>query len=473
MNWDKLLNNNRLRPSERGDISDPARNDFESDFGRIIFSPALRRLHDKAQVFPLTTDDNIHSRLTHSMEAMSVGYSIGVKICEKEIFQQKLEKDKYELFREIPIIIKNCCLVHDIGNPPFGHFGETIIQNYFENYFNDNKVKQIGFTEEQKKDFLYFDGNAQGLRVLTKLQILNDKYGLNLTYATLASYLKYPHCGTPDKTRIETKKHGVFYSEEKYFQQIADKCELKIQQNSKEVILRHPLSYIVEAADSICYLVMDIEDAYNKKLVSENDLYDALKDFASIKDKVQEIHEDKSEKYKNDNTKVANYRIKIIQILVDLAVKNFIENIDKIEKGEYNQELIFDDKEKIFDSKKNKELNLAEKLQKICQEKIFTYRDICSLEVTGYSVINGLLDYYIKFIFHTDKKYQNRAAALISKSIIKAALEEKGIDSNDNTKGIEDLDPYYKLKVIVDFISGMTDQFALDHYQKISGQKIT
>ncbi|GAP71623.1 deoxyguanosinetriphosphate triphosphohydrolase [Candidatus Symbiothrix dinenymphae] len=366
MDWNKLLNSGRLRQSNRADKGNSARNDFESDFGRIIFSPAIRRLHDKAQVFPLTTDDNIHSRLTHSMETMSVGYSMGVKISESAVLKKKTNKETYDLFREIPIIIKNCCLVHDIGNPPFGHFGETVIQNYFKDYFEKMKNNDplYGLTEKQKNDFEYFDGNAQGLRVLSKLQILNDPYGLNLTYATLASYMKYPHCGVPDKMHIETKKHGVFLSEKEYFDTIVENCGLKEDNR----IVRHPLSYIIEAADSICYLVMDIEDGYNKKLFDIDYLYDKYKDIPCIKEKIDKIYNDEGKYYKNNNTKTT---------------------------------------------------------------------------------------------------------ALISKSIIKSALEENNLNSDDGKKGLNDLEPYYKLKVIVDFISGMTDQYALNHYQRISGQKIS
>ena len=231
MDWNKLLNADRLRESERQKDS---RNEFESDFGRIIFSPALRRMHDKTQVFPLTTDDNIHSRLTHSMEVMSVGYSLGVRISENDTIKQKFS-EKRELFREIPIIMKNICLIHDIGNPPFGHFGETVIQNYFKELFEadekavaQKKQDKLRFelTPDQKRDFLNFDGNAQGLRVLTKLQSLNDDKGLNLTYATLAAYIKYPNYGNKDKSKIATKKTGVFHSEKVDFEKIMEDCEL-------------------------------------------------------------------------------------------------------------------------------------------------------------------------------------------------------------------------------------------------------
>lgn len=470
MNWEKLLNNNRLRQSKGRNPKD-ARNDFESDFGRIIFSPAIRRMHDKTQVFPLTTDDNIHSRLTHSMEVMSIGYSLGVKLCENKDFQKKLNKSEYELFREIPVILKNSCLVHDIGNPPFGHFGETVVQNYFSEFFDKNIVKNLeekfsqedktsgkillNLTDNQKQDFLLFDGNAQGLRVLTKLQILNDIYGLNLTYATLGSYIKYPNYGSVDDDVIAKHKIGVFDSEIDFFNKIVENCGLKIGSE----IVRHPLCYLMEAADSICYLTMDIEDGYSKSLFDLNYLYEKLKNIPSIKDDLKIIYEDNDDVFKNDTTKVVNFRIKIIQQLVLLAVENFNKNLDKIEKGEYNEELILDD-----------ENELAISLKKICGDKIFKFREINSLEITGHSVIKGLLDYYIDFIFHKDKKYRNRAIPLISESILKIAYEENKL-FGDNAK-FDNLSDYYKLRIIVDFISGMTDQFALNHYQKISGQKI-
>ena len=236
MEWKKLLNNTRLRQSKRGA---DARNDFESDFGRIIFSSAMRRMHDKTQVFPLTSDDNIHSRLTHSMEVMAIGHSLGIRICEKDDFALTVGEDKINLFREIPVMLKNACLVHDIGNPPFGHFGETVIQEYFKKFFAQEKekeekanvenkvVKTLKLNQGQQDDFINFDGNAQGFRVLTKLQILNDAYGLNLTYGTLASYTKYPNYGKIDKSKIAKKKRGVFQSEIEYLNQISEACGLK------------------------------------------------------------------------------------------------------------------------------------------------------------------------------------------------------------------------------------------------------
>ena len=528
MNWKKLLNSDRIRVSSR--VKD-ARNEFESDFGRIIFSPAVRRMHDKTQVFPLTTDDNIHSRLTHSLEVMSVGYTMGIRLSECTNIQERTGKNENELIRELPLIMKNICLLHDIGNPPFGHFGETVIQEYFENLFDQSIVEEnisecrresakkrnklcLSLNDNQQEDFLKFDGNAQGLRVITKLQRLDDLYGLNLTYATLSAFIKYPNNSKIDKNILNKKKRGVFCSEKEYFDKICIAC------GTKENVdyMRHPLSYLMEAADSICYLAMDIEDGFNKNLFDMSFLYKKLEPLKQItaydilNKKIAEI-----ENSINDTKKIVSLRIAIIGKLVDDAILEFENNLNAIENNEYNYELI--------DKKNNK---LVEILSSISTKKIFTSREINSLELTGHSVMSGLLDYYIDFLIRKEnEKYKRRASCLISGSIVDIAIDEnfdaivvkrkgeykydpnqekfekinkldlelkelekrlnnnlsdKNIDQKLKSKkqelwdeiepNIDDLNDYYKLRVIVDFISGMTDQFALNHYRKISGQKI-
>lgn len=514
MNWEKLLSTSRIRKSNMN--SKDVRNEFESDFGRIIFSPALRRMHDKTQVFPLTSDDNIHSRLTHSNEVMSIGYTFGLKLCQSKIIQEKTKKSEQDLYRIIPIILKNVCLIHDIGNAPFGHFGETIISNYFQEADKRGEIYFKELEEHQKRDFFNYDGNAQGLRVLTKLQILNDKYGLNLTFATLASYLKYPNynqinkkSGLPKdeikKLPIESSKHGVFHSELDFFDLIVDECGLKINGQ----ILRHPLCYLMEAADSIAYLIMDMEDGFNKKLFSikyiQNLFEDGQDEFSKY---IVSLCEDK---INSDNTKIVAIRIALIDYFVELAFNVFIDKIDDIEAGMFSAELIEQDELKIY------------KILKTISGKIFQSREINHLETTGYAVFKGLLDYYTQFLFHDSEDFVKRAKSLISKSVIDIAIEEsllqicdnyfrnfkdeqevldvdkvtrfkklsfdqiENVLSNDEKKELlilrkyilstvkpqfEDLSNYYKLRVIIDFISGMTDQFALNHFQKISGQKI-
>lgn len=450
MDWNKLLSDERLRKSRRTDTS---RNNFESDFGRTIFSPATRRMHDKTQVFPLTADDHIHTRLTHSMEVMAIGHSLGIKICENENFRALVGKDR-DIFREIPVILKNACLLHDIGNPPFGHFGETVIQSYFQKHFSsENPIK---LEPEEVKDFTLFDGNAQGFRIITKLQILNDPYGLNLTYATLGAFLKYPNYG--DKgNKLPTKKRGIFQSEKEYFQRLAEACGTIIDDN----YVRHPLSFLMEAADSICYFVMDIEDGFNKGWYKFEDIKKELIHVPGILEATKRA-EEKINGYGDESTLMVSLRIDLINRLVDLAVGNFIDNLPSIMNGTYDKELIEDDG-----------TNLAKSLKDFCVKNIFPQREITSLELTGHSVLTGLLDYYIRFIFHDlneKKPYSNRAAGLISDSILRAAYLENNLPPNST---INDLSDYYKLRVIVDFISGMTDQFALNHYQKLSGQKIS
>jgi len=447
MKWNKLINSARLRKSSKRVGNDP-RNEFESDYGRLIFSPAVRRMHDKTQVFPLTADDNIHSRLTHSMEVMAIGYSLGIKLCISKDFIKHTKLSKDELFRKIPVILKSSCLVHDIGNPPFGHFGETVIQEYFKSFFERDKYN-LELSQLEKEDFTYFDGNAQGFRVLTKLQMLDDLNGLNLTYGTLASYIKYPNSGNIDKTRLETKKRGIFQTEKEHFQKIFTNCGLL---NKK--IIRHPLSYLMEAADSICYNIMDIEDGFSKNLISLEYLKEELSKVESIKDAIKDIFEEKS-KYGEKDTQIAKIRILLIQKLVDLAINNFISNLKDIESGEYNKELIEDDP-----------YQLTKRLQDITKDKIFPAKEIISLELKGHSVIHGLLDFYSDLVFNKNKRYRSKAQLLISRSLIRCALMENNLEENTD---IEELNDYSKLRIIVDYISGMTDKFALNHYKHISG----
>lgn len=439
LDWNKLLVDTRIRESKRPHDS---RSAFESDFGRIIFSPAVRRMHDKTQVFPLTTDDNIHSRLTHSLEVMSVGYSLAIRFCDSELMQKKIEWNQYDLFRAISVILKNACLIHDIGNPPFGHFGETVIQEYFKDLFAQ-KQDLFSLSVDEKREFVHFDGNAQGLRVLTKLQNMGDSFGMNLTYPTLAACMKYPNAEEIDKSHIETKKVGVFQSEVAVFNRIVDACGLRIGGR----VVRHPLCYLVEAADSICYLTMDLEDGFNKNLFTLDDLK------CAIGDSFPAIHEFLGND-DSDLAKISKIRNALIGHLVDMAFRNFEENIDQIENGTYNQELIFADSP------------LTKQLQKFCIDKIFSIEEIYTLELAGHSVLKGLLDFFIDSIFCKNKDYKRRAIKLISQNMIQVALNDAQVE------GFDELPNYYKLRVIVDFVVGMTDKYALTFYQKISGGRI-
>lgn len=447
MNWNNLLSSERLRQSQR---SEDARNEFDSDYGRVLFSPAMRRMHDKTQVFPLTSDDNIHSRLTHSMEVMAIGYSLGLGILKDKDFVKSTGLERSELERIVPIILQCACLVHDIGNPPFGHFGETVIKDFFKSLFEGDKKEKFNLSESEKEDFTLFDGNAQGFRILTKLQVLDDTYGLNLTLATLAAYNKYPNCGKKEEAILTKKKRGIFQSEKAYFEKISSSCGLIIEGE----YIRHPFAFLMEAADSICYLVMDIEDGFNKKWYRYTD----IRNFFTKTDNLEGFFLDLDTGYPGNQlevTRMVKFRIEVIRRLVSLALRNFLENIEEIYAGTYQKELILDC-----------EFGLAKKLKDFCDERILPNREILSLEITGYSVLSGLLKFYVDFLFHDEEKYRRKAERMLSNSIVRASLLENNVET------FEELSDYYKLRVVVDYISGMTDQFALDQFQKLSGQKI-
>lgn len=481
VDWSKYLCAKRVRTTTRpGDF----RNEFESDMGRVIFSPALRRMHDKAQVIPLTSGDSIHTRLTHSLEVMSIAYSLGVALCRDERFKEAYGEDNALLYEsQIPVILKTAALAHDIGNPPFGHFGETIIQKYFREYFE--KKGQI-LPEEEKADFTEFDGNAQGFRILTRLQYLGDLAGLNLTYATLGAYTKYPNSGQRQKGKyIGLKKHGVFTTERAVLEDIEKECGLQSESTGWGIYTRrHPLSFLVEAADSICYNVMDIEDGVNKKWFSYKTVIEGLNAFLNKDKKDQEkrvdiqgivgmklIPKDK----RTDKKKMVDFRICVISYFVKLAVKNFVDNLEGIDKGTYTKELIEDDSNKI-----------SKAFQRFAQERIYTQREIQEIELTGVSVITGLLNYLTDYVFSTDEQYRRRAKSIISRNCLKVVMHESKM--KDGT--IQDGEKYYfsgtemrnfdldklstrsKLRMIVDFVSGMTDKYAVNLYRQLNGQQL-
>lgn len=480
IDWDKYLSSERYRSkSEFKDhftkaSDEDRRNAFESDFGRVAFSSAIRRMHDKAQVMPLTTGDSVHTRLTHSIEVMSIAYSLGISLCRDKDFIEVYGKDKaMELERTIPMILKTAAFVHDIGNPPFGHFGETIIQNYFKEYLKKRIV-----TDKQALDFTCFDGNAEGFRILTRLQYIGDLSGLNLTYATLAAYSKYPNDNTPDKSYIGRKKHGVFTSESDIFNKMVEACHMGTEDNK---VKRHPLSFLVEAADSISYSIMDIEDGLTMGWYSFDYIINYLDGYLSKKTNNQnysilktiELDFEKKGINKDDGKRrMCDFRVYITRYLVSLAISRFKDNLEKIDKGEYSKELIEDND------------FVSRALHDFAVKNIYPQYEIEQIELTGNSVIKGLLNILLDCAFNQDKKFRNHLKSVISKTFLKVAKREEKVNEYSPTKymfftneeitdfDIEELSPYSKLRTIVDLISGMTDRYAVSMYQKLSGQRL-
>lgn len=477
IDWKQYLSPERFRTSnfngnnegkQWAAYSTEHRTPFESDFGRVAFSSAVRRMHDKTQVMPLTSGDSVHTRLTHCVEVMSIAYSLGIDLCRDEEFR-KLYTDGeiVNLERDIPMILKTAAFVHDIGNPPFGHFGETVIQDYFKGYLRRRQI-----TDAQALDFIHFDGNAEGFRILTRLQYIGDLAGLNLTYATLATYTKYPNIGDINKKYIGSKKHGIFTSEKEIFDNMVEKCNLKTESGK---IKRHPLSFLLEASDSICYYIMDIEDGFTMEWYTFDEIVDFLNkkydedgSKTNILDKLNLT--EKLEKYKHDDRrKMTEFRVATVSYLVDLAIKRFKEHLEEIDKGKYSEELIEDND------------NLAKYLGSFAKAYIYPNPQIEQIELTGHSVLTGLFEKLLYYAFNQDKNIRNRLKSIISKTSLRIALH-----TNDNAPtqyiyydrqrlnefDFEELDEYGRLRLIVDFISGMTDKFAVLLYQKLSGLKL-
>jgi dGTPase len=276
--FDKYLDKKRFRDSGKNSELD-YRNPFENDYSRVILSSSFRRLQDKTQVFPLEKEDFVRTRLTHSLEVSNFGRSIGMSLEEILILRKYLSPEKKGMLSSL---LATAGLIHDLGNPPFGHFGESAVKDFFIKLFKENKIEDIKeLTEQKKKDFETFDGNVQTFRVLKKLQYLKDEHGMNLTFSTLATIVKYPFnslTGNQDsETELSKTKFGYFQSEEKDYIRIKEHFKL-----SK----RYPFTFLLEAADDIAYSVADIEDACKKDIINEDKLLEILE--MELKDATEE-----------------------------------------------------------------------------------------------------------------------------------------------------------------------------------------
>ncbi|MFC1226364.1 dGTP triphosphohydrolase [Pedobacter sp. BG31] len=456
--WEILLDPKTFRVRSQTIDSD-GRDPFESDYGRLISSSAVRRLQDKTQVFPLEKSDFIRTRLTHSMEVSSIGRSIGKSI-EKYLFENnKLDQFKYS--GHLSSLLSTIGLIHDIGNPPFGHFGESAIQSFFNTYF-ENSDNRNGWNDQEIADLTNFDGNVQTFRILRKLQFLVDEFSYNLTFPTLAGIIKYPKSsidGNKGKTTdVSEKKFGYFVSETDDF--LAIDSHLKL--NGK----RHPITFLLEAADDIAYSAADIEDGVKVgnlsfeliREVFEKHLNRHDPDEGRLLNDLEKFHTD----YRNLpsdrlNLTVQRFRISAQGFMIGSIVKEFTENYDDIMDGNYKSELI-------NRSKANNVRNAFKDLS----YHVFKNRRIVETEIAGWEIIYGLLDVFItaakspKFKDSGNSK-ESRLFNLISSSYRHIYLNFNHYNRNEE---------YSKFQLVVDFISGMTDSYALALFQKLKGIKI-
>ena len=435
MNWTELLSNKRYaQPQKSADI----RSSFQRDYDRIIFSSPFRRLQNKTQVFPLPGAQMVHNRLTHSLEVASVGRSIACRTVEK---LAKKHPELKEHQSDIETIVASACLAHDLGNPPFGHSGEDTISSFFK----DGKGKELKdkVLPEQWSDLIAFEGNANAFRQLTHQFTGRRAGGLSLTAATLATLLKYPY---PSFNKGNRKKYNVFYSEIPDFKEVVNECGIPKIDSEHLVYARHPLSYMMEAADDICYLVLDMEDAHKRGIISTEAIESCfLSFFDAEKDKDFYKHKELAYNEVSDvNERMAFLRAMLINKLVNCASDIFVKNYEAIMEGKFEKSLI----SHLPDFEKN----AIDFCRDASVKHIYRHPSVVKIELTGFNVIGTLLEGFTDAVLNPDTPYNKKLLSLIPEQF-KATTD----------------DTYSKLQSVIDFISNMTDLYAVKLYKDLRG----
>lgn len=437
MNWEQLISNKRFGLEELHELRKDDRTEFQRDYDRLIFSAPFRRLQNKTQVFPLPGSIFVHNRLTHSLEVSCVGRSLG------NIIASQLTTKHPELANthvpEIGAIVSAACLAHDLGNPPFGHSGEKAISTYFSE--GKGMKLQAQLSPMEWEDLTHFEGNANAFRLLTHQFLGRRKGGFVMTYSTLAAIVKYPF---PALLAGNKSKFGFFTSEMQDYLKIAK--ELGIRRLSQEggtpKYARHPLVFLVEAADDICYQMMDIEDAYKLKLLTTSEakgLYQLFLDPEKL-ERSNEI----CNLVSDHNEQIAYLRATVIGILIQECARVFMENEDAILNGTFEGALI-----KHISTPLNEAYRQC---SEIAVKKIYRSRDVLDIELAGFHVISTLLELMIDAVQSPEKAYSQLLINRVSSQY----------DINSPTL-------YGKIQAVLDYISGMTDVYALDLYRKIKG----
>lgn len=437
MDWNKLLSTKRLGMEDwTTSVKEEDRSQFQRDYDRIIFSSPFRRMQNKTQVFPLPEHIFVHNRLTHSLEVASVGRSLGNMLAEKLV----AEFPENPLIQEVGTIVSTACLAHDLGNPPFGHSGEAAISNFF--------VKGAGMeykdnlSEGEWKDFTYFDGNANALRLLTHQFNGKRPGGFALTYSSLAGIVKYPF-----ESVFATKpKFGFFQSEKADYKKIAAELGISPSTENPDIFVRHPLVYLVEAADDICYQIMDLEDAFKLGILSYDETKNLYMDFYDrVEDKKQmESIEKTLIRVTDKNEQIGFLRAGVIGKLIQSGNDIFWENRENILNGTFKNSLI--------GSLPQIQANAMNRVKEISFSQIYNHRSVVEIEIAGYKIIGTLLEEFVGAIMNPKDMY--------SKKILSLLPEQYKTQSES---------VYLKIQSTIDFVSGMTDIFALDLYRKIKG----
>ncbi|MDR0977040.1 MAG: deoxyguanosinetriphosphate triphosphohydrolase [Prevotellaceae bacterium] len=438
MEWQTLLSAKRFGLEEFHEERKENRSEFQRDYDRLVFSAPFRRLQNKTQVFPLPGSVFVHNRLTHSLEVSCVGRSLGNDVA-KGLLAQRPELG-HTFLPEIGSIVSAACLAHDLGNPPFGHSGELAIATFFSE--GRGLALESQLTPAQWNDFTHFEGNANAFRLLTHQFEGRRKGGFVLTYSTLAGIVKYPFSS---ELAGEKLKFGFFTSETDSFQRIATELGIKQLNGHPLKYARHPLVYLVEAADDICYQLMDIEDAHKLKILTTRETQELLLDYF---DDERQAHILRTFDIVSDiNEQIAYLRSSVVGLLIAECTQAFLQNEAAILDGTFTGSLI-----RHISSRPQA---AYARCSEVSYKKIYRARAVIDIELAGFRIISTLLELMIEAVASPEKVYSQ---LLINR-----------VSSQYNIKG-ETL--YERVQAVLDYISGMTDVFALDLYHKIKGNSL-
>ena len=439
MNWQQLISNKRLGQEHRHPERHDDRTEFKRDYDRLIFSAPFRRLQNKTQVFPLPGSIFVHNRLTHSLEVASVGMSLGNDVAHSLL--KRHPELGTTLFPEIGQIVATACLAHDMGNPPFGHSGEKAIQTFFTEGPGSDLQRLV--SHQFWDDITHFEGNANAFRLLTHQFEGRRQGGFVMTYSTLASIVKYPYSSSAASKK---GKFGFFNSEKDIFRRIADELGIICTSEPGEPLrfTRHPLVYLVEAADDICYEIMDIEDAHKLKILSYEETARLFMDFFDEDTRQRMMQRIVDEGLTDDNEKIVYMRACVIGKLENECARAFVDHEEQILSGQFTGSLI--------DHISELPCHAYKHCTDLSRRLIYRSKPVLDVELSGYKIMETLMRLMVDAMMHPDRFYSQQLISRVS---------------SQYAVGSPDLET--RVMAIIDYISGMTDVYALDEYQKICG----
>lgn len=454
MNWPQLLNWNRLCEDRTGPFL-PERSPFQVDYDRLVFSSPFRRLQDKTQVFPLSHSDYVRTRLTHTVEVSTVARTLGTsagnflrkKYGDAPINDGGTPRNLADVIKaaDIGSVVAAAALAHDIGNPPFGHSGEDAVRHWFATSPLLEEAKKT-LLPAQMADFANWEGNAQGFRILSVLQLYKrpEKGGMRLTYATLGAFCKYPTYSASilakSDSQVSRKKFGIFQSETSHFEDVASNTNMMANGAALHAWCRHPLAFLMEAADDICYKIVDLEDGVRLRLIPFSTGFELLKQFAEEKDKRH------VEIIIGEPEKIAYLRAVAIRKLVREVAQAFEHNESKILDGTFNTPLVGT-------------IGSAPLLKQFDEPMALVYKSsgVLELEAAGFQIIPGLLDLYWSAVSDPDSNRRARKIKDLMPQDLRIVADDRGATA------------YERLLAICDYVTGMTDSYALNMYRKLNG----